>query len=208
MKRLDRGAMRPLIVSLDLEYNQPSQRIIQIGAVIGNLMTGEVVDRFSGFINPGEALNPEIEKLCGISLHDVDSAPDILEGYQLLVAWLKPYADQRSLNPLTWGAGDSQDLREAVRIDGKDRLAWPFGLRWIDVKTVFTSWRAAHNRQWVGGLGRSMTELGLTFQGRRHNALDDAENTFVTYVALLAQFKPELVPVAEMPKALGRHRAS
>jgi len=38
--------MKELLVSMDLELNQPSRRIIQIGAVIGNIRTGEIVSRF------------------------------------------------------------------------------------------------------------------------------------------------------------------
>jgi inhibitor of KinA sporulation pathway (predicted exonuclease) len=40
-----------------------------------------------------------------------------------------------------------------------------------------------------------MTKLGLAFQGRKHNALDDALNTFTMYRALLAEFrKNECLP--------------
>lgn len=199
---IDRSAMLPLIVSLDLEYNQPSKKLIQIGAVVGDLTTGEVVSRFSVFANPGEVLDPFIIKLTGITQADVDAAGDIKEGYEKLVDWLQPYNATRTLNPLTWGGGDSEDLREAVGIDREDKQKWVFGRRWTDVKTVFTAWRAAHQRPWDGGQARSMTKLNMVFQGRRHNALCDAENTFRTYVALLRQFNPELVlaPKTERPK--------
>lgn len=210
MSEVDRSALKPLIVSLDLEFNQPSKRIIQVGCVIGDLTTGKVVDRFSSFANPGEALAPEIVKLCGIKQSDVDSAPDIKEAYRQLTYWLKPHDVQRSLNPLCWGGGDSEDLRLALGMDRENRAAWAFGRRWIDVKTVFIAWRAAHQRPGDGGLAKSMTKLGLAFQGRRHNALDDAENTFLVFIALLNQFSPAPAPepVAEMLKVSGRHRPS
>ena len=208
MTEIDRSKMHPLIVSIDLEFNQPIKRIIQIGCVIGDLTTGQVVDRFSIFINPAEALAPEIVKLCGIKQADVDSAPDIKEAYRQLTIWLKPYAGQRSLNPLTWGGGDSEDLRLALAMDREDRDTWVFGRRWLDVKAVYIAWRAAHQRPGDGGLARSMSKLGLAFQGRRHNALNDAENTFAVYIALLKQFSPAPVPVAEIPKSVRRHRPS
>lgn len=208
MSEVDRSALKPLIVSLDLEFNQPRKRIIQLGCVIGDLTTGQVVDRYSTFVCPVEALAPEIVKLTGIRQSDVDAAPDIHEAYRQLVAWLAPYESRRTLNPLTWGGDDSATLRLVLGIDREDRATWAFGRRWIDVKTVFIAWRAAHQRPGDGGLAKSMTKLGLAFQGRRHNALDDAENTFAVYIALLKQFSPALVPVSEMPKALGRHQAS
>ena len=206
MTEIDRSKMHPLIVSIDLEFNQPSKKIIQIGAVIGDLTTGQVVDRFSIFINPVEALAPEIVKLCGIKQADVDSAPDIKEAYRQLTIWLKPYAGQRSLNPLTWGGGDSEDLRLALAMDREDRDTWVFGRRWLDVKAVYIAWRAAHQRPGDGGLARSMSKLGLAFRGRRHNALDDAENTFAVYVALLKQFQPELVLTAASHNVPKRQR--
>jgi inhibitor of KinA sporulation pathway (predicted exonuclease) len=33
-----------------------------------------------------------------------------------------------------------------------------------------------------------MTKLGLAFEGRQHNAIDDAENAFRIYRALLFEF--------------------
>ena len=199
--------MKPLIVSLDLEFNQPSRKLIQIGAVMGDMTTGQVVDRLSVFVNPGEQISLRIKLLTGIKQSDVDAAPDIRVAYRQLLSWMKPYAGQLQPNPLTWGGGDSEDLREAVGLDREDK-EWCFGRRWTDAKTVFYAWRAAHNRPGAGSLARSMTKVGLAFQGRRHNAQDDAENTFRIYVALLKQFSPALVPVAEINKALGRHRAS
>jgi inhibitor of KinA sporulation pathway (predicted exonuclease) len=193
MTAIDRSVMLPLVVSLDLEYNQPSRKLIQIGAAMGNVVTGEVVDRFSIFMNPHEALHPEIIALCGISQADVDAAPDLPDAYAQLVKWMEPYKNQRVLNPLTWGGGDSEDLREALNLDREDRGSWHFGRRWTDVKTIFGAWRASQGKPWDGGLARSMTKLGMVFEGRKHNALHDAENTFQVYVALLRQFQKELV---------------
>ena len=42
--------MKELIVALDLELNQPSRRVVQIGAVLGSVRTGEVVSQFD--LNP------------------------------------------------------------------------------------------------------------------------------------------------------------
>ena len=206
MSILDRGTMKPLIVALDLEFNQPSRKLIQIGAVVGDLTTGRVVDRFSAFANPSEQIALRIKLLTGIKQSDVDAAPDIRVAYRQLVTWMKPYLGQLQPNPLTWGGGDSEDLREAVRLDREDK-GWCFGRRWTDAKTVFYSWRAANNRPGAGSLARSMTKLGLAFHGRRHNAQDDAENTFRIYFALLRQFQPELVPGPEQSKTSARHRA-
>ena len=54
-----------IFTSLDLELNQPSGKIIQIGAAVGHLMTGEIIEKFSCFIKIDEALDERIIKLTG-----------------------------------------------------------------------------------------------------------------------------------------------
>lgn len=52
--------MKELIVALDLELNQPSGRVVQIGAVLGNVRTGEVLSQFALKVNPGEPFSLRI----------------------------------------------------------------------------------------------------------------------------------------------------
>lgn len=175
--------MKPLFVALDLELNQPSQKIVQIGAVVADVRTGKVISRVSIFVNPGEALNPFIEKLCGIAPEVLQASGDLAEGYAQLVAWLAPFSEERQLNPLTWGGGDSLALREQVKL-GADEIGL-FGRRWVDVKTVFTALQHSHGRDVSGGLATCMKKVGLAFQGRKHDAVDDAHNTALMYFELL-----------------------
>jgi inhibitor of KinA sporulation pathway (predicted exonuclease) len=81
--------MKELMVSLDLELNQPSRRIIQIGAVIGNICSGEVVSRFDSKVSPNEELSPAIVKLTKIKQEEVDAAPKLRDAYELLKRWLE-----------------------------------------------------------------------------------------------------------------------
>jgi inhibitor of KinA sporulation pathway (predicted exonuclease) len=177
---------KELIVALDLEMNQPSGRIIQVGAVLGNIRTGEIVSRFESKVNPDELLAPVIVELTGIQQREVDKAPALWNAYWLVKEWLEPYEEKRVMNPLTWGGGDSDTLREQLGMSGE---SWIFGRRWIDAKTIFVGWRMAQGEELQGGLARSMTKLGLSFEGKKHNALDDALNTFRIYRALLRRFK-------------------
>ena len=39
------------------------------------------------------------------------------------------------------------------------------------------------------GLAKSMVRLGLKFEGTKHNAMDDATNTFYIYRKLLEELK-------------------
>jgi len=51
------------LTSLDLEMNQPSGKIIQIGAVVGDTATGEVSHRLRIYVNPGESVAQMITDL-------------------------------------------------------------------------------------------------------------------------------------------------
>jgi inhibitor of KinA sporulation pathway (predicted exonuclease) len=110
--------MKELLVSLDLELNQPSRRVIQIGAVIGNIRTGEIVSRFNSKVSPDEELSPAIAELTKINQEEVDVAPKLREAYESLKRWLEPFAGERVLNPITGGGGDTETLREQLPSDG------------------------------------------------------------------------------------------
>lgn len=180
--------MRPLVVSLDLEMNQPSGAIVQIGAAVGNLLTGEQVGLFEALVDPGEPLSPAISELCAIDPQDLrDNGVPLAEAYSRLVAFLEPHAQTRQLNPLTWGGGDSQALRTQLGVENEQ---WVFGRRWLDVKTVYIAWCAARGLNGTGGLSASMKKLKLKFEGRPHGAAADAWNTFRMYRALLQGISP------------------
>lgn len=175
------STFKPLIVSLDLEFNQPSGRIIQIGAVVGDLSTGKVLAEFSYFVNPLESLAPEIAMLCGIAPGVLELGGTLIEAYSDLLSWLAPFSKERQLNPLTWGGGDSLELKHQLGLDER----WAFGRRWVDVKTVFAAVQHARSRHPEGGLKVAMRKVNLSFIGRPHDARDDARNTFFMYHKLL-----------------------
>ena len=77
----DRGqTLEDDFVVFDIEttgFSPVNDRIIEIGAV--KVSGGEVVDRFSAFVNPKVPIPYEIEKLTGIRDEMVLDAPDIEE---------------------------------------------------------------------------------------------------------------------------------
>lgn len=173
------------LISLDLEMNQPSGKIIEIGAVAFSMNTGSEIGRFQSYVNPAEEINPEIQLLCHVDQTQIDESPQLKDVYKSLCKWLNLYPE-RHRNPLTWGGGDSEVLRSQL---SEDRDLWAFGRRWIDVKTVYLSWRMAYNQPSQGGLARSMRHLGLSFVGTKHMAADDAANTARMYFALLERIR-------------------
>lgn len=168
-------------MSLDLELNQPSNKIIQVGAVIGNLETGEVLEKINCYVKLDEELNPFIIELTKIT-------PELLQtqGMSLQLAYQRLVeAHIRHLcfrNVITWGGGDSRLLMQQL---GLDEESFQFGRRWVDIKTIFQFWRLAQGQKMQGGLARSLTKVGLTFKGTKHSALDDAYNTFMMAHQLL-----------------------
>lgn len=167
--------------------NQPSGKIIQIGAVIGDLSSGVVIDRFDRFITLEEPLNPAITKLTGIVSADLNRGISLPQAYGELSEFHRKY--QPFCNPITWGGGDSAELRK--QLDGAYQ-SWIFGRRWIDAKTIYQSHCIARGKPLQGGLARVMTKYGLKFKGKKHNALDDAENTFLLYFEMLKMFTSDL----------------
>ena len=159
-------------VTLDLEMNQPSGKILQVGACVGNFDTGEILAKYSEHIKLDEPLNPFIIQLTGITKQQVDNVSPLVKAYEVLRTLYNEHNCFR--NPITWGGGDSEFLRQ--QLDYQDD--WIFGRRWIDLKTIFQFYRFSTNQQVQGGLAKSLTKVGLKFEGRKHDALDDAVNTF------------------------------
>lgn len=181
--------MKPIEVftALDLELNQPSQSIISIGAVVGNIVTEQIFEKLHVFVNPNETIAPYITELTKITQEDVDGGVTLEEAYRKLQKMHENYG--AFINALTWGGGDSQELLSQLKKNNANFEGWCFGRRWIDSKTLFVSWRIANGQPIQGGLAKSMLKLGLRFQGQKHCSADDAENTFRMYIALLKLLK-------------------
>lgn len=169
-------------VALDLEFNQPSQRIIQVGLSVGRRREpSSLYRRYQWIVNPGEPINPQIEQLTGIGDVDVADGMTLAEMSQAMLAVLAlegPY----HLNPVVWGDGDTQALRMAFQAAG---APFPFGRRSVDVKTWHTYLCFAQGNSAQGGLGTVMRRYGLPFEGDAHRADVDALNTLRLFNALL-----------------------
>jgi sporulation inhibitor KapD len=172
------------ILALDLELNQDPNgaKIIEVGACCGDTTTGEVLEKYSAFVNPNETLQDFIITLTGITQADVDSAGTILEAYQGMELMAGKYDCQRM--PLVWGMGDGHALRREL----PKECPWNFGRRELDVKAVFQAYQMAKGEKIQAGLAKAMTKLGLNFIGKKHRAVDDAVNTFLIYCNLLKRF--------------------
>lgn len=173
------------ILSLDLELNQAETgpKIIEIGACVGNTQTGEILERYSAFVNPREILLPTIIQLTSITQAQVDNAGNIEDAYLGMVDMGRRHGCLRM--PIVWGMGDGHALRKEL----PPTCTWEFGRRELDVKAVFQMHQMARGDKVQAGLAKAMTWLGLAFTGKKHRADDDALNTFLIFYELLKKFR-------------------
>jgi len=174
-----------LRIALDLEMNDtPDKSIIQIGACTFIVETGEIVSTFDTYIFQNEQISDYITKLTGITQDNVDLGYPIKEAYEMLLSYVNIIGVTKF--PLvTWGAGDLPLLKVQVN----NGIDWKLGRTEMNAKNLFQAWREANGKSTQGGLSRAMTNFGLNFIGRKHNAKDDAVNTARIYCELLKQFK-------------------
>lgn len=170
-------------LALDLELNQPSNKIIQVGITIGNRKQIPVqYFKTNWIVNPNEPLRPDIVELTGITeeriVNEAKSLADIAEEIKVYINHYDCF-----VNPVTWGGGDSLELlQEFADAD----IHFPcFGRRWIDVKTIHQYLQIAEYKNPKASLRSALARWSMKFDGRQHDAGDDAYNTLKLFFFLL-----------------------
>ena len=170
-------------LALDLELNQPSGKIIQVGVAIGDKNTrfeDYVVRKW--FIDPQEPISEFINDLTGITDADIRAES---YSHEYVARELGELIKEHKVfvNPVTWGGGDSVELLAEFC---KNHADFPhFGRRWIDVKTWYTYLMLTHDKAPSGGLASAMGYFKLHFKGAAHRADVDAANTLALFFKLL-----------------------
>jgi inhibitor of KinA sporulation pathway (predicted exonuclease) len=165
-------------LALDLELNNKNDgttpKIIEVGIAIGSPADPTRILTQNWYLDPQEPIHPLITALTGID--DALIAKNAVS-HETLAHELGTLIDNHNcfINPITWGQGDSRELRQELRDRGID---FPhFGRRIFDVKTLHCFDRIVEGKSPAGGLKRSMASRKLTFAGTPHRAKDDALNT-------------------------------
>lgn len=166
--------------------NQPSGKIIQIGAVAGKIKTGEILETFSRMVKIDEPITQFITELTGITQEMNDNGISLLEAYEDLKKFRRRHKCHKQT--VAWGNGDTRVLKEQVKAlmpEGPDSW-WDFGIRFFDTKTIFQAFMLANDISLKAGLAKALERLQMTFIGRPHDAKDDALNTFLVFHRLAA----------------------
>ena len=170
-------------ISLDLELNQPSNRIIQVGIAIGNAQQKSeeyVVKKW--YLNPNEPIDKFITELTGITNGNISSysvshttvARELTELIKEYNPWLQP---------VVWGYDDAGQLRREFERNNVEFKH--FGGRWLDVKTVYNFLQFSQNESPNGNLQQAMSVQGSWFDGDTHRADVDARNTLKFWFDLM-----------------------
>jgi len=172
------------VVALDLEMEQPTGEIIQIGACIGDLKLGVVYSKFSAFVKLGRPLSPFIQKLTGITDEILETqGMTLIEAVEAFLAYKTPVeGEEQWYQMLTWGGGDTIELLKQYSAAKGQTMDAPLThetpRRWMDIKTLYQFRQIVKGQKPQAGLAKALTKIGKNFIGRKHRADDDAVNTF------------------------------
>lgn len=176
------------LIFLDLELNQPdpnipeaTETIIQLGWAIFNGDTAICVGQDTDYITVNQRITPFIQELTGITDTDIISRGITLEqSIRKLEKAMKTHQCFRHI--ITWGTGDIPAIFKEIRTNKITR-------RYLDAKAIYQAWRLANNQSYKGGLIKAAEVLGITFEGRAHNAGVDAYNTGLVFIELIRKLK-------------------
>lgn len=164
---------RPLAVVPD------QMEMIEIGLVVIDLESLEIVDEFQRFVRP--KINPTLtdfcKKLTSIQQADVDSAGSYVEVGEELGAFIARY---RNAAWASWGDYDARQLARDAGLAGCPSLLE--GLPHFNAR----KWHAGLYDDRPKSLKQAVESLGLVWMGTYHRGIDDARNMASIVKELLA----------------------
>jgi inhibitor of KinA sporulation pathway (predicted exonuclease) len=162
--------MKAIVV--DLELNQPSNKIIQIGAVICDIHSHQILDTFSIICNPeGEMPSEFITTLTGITIEMVENGVPLVDGLKQFWDWIADSGAGKML--VQWGEGDMRLLEQ----QSNERNVKVPRLNTMNLKAVSSIMRQHKGSKAKGGLKNTMDLYGVPFYGDAHDGLIDSLNT-------------------------------
>lgn len=191
-------------ISLDLEMNKNDEKddvddIIQIGAVAFDFKTGVIVDKIRIYVklptdeqNNPKSIHPFIVQLTGITDEDLST-----KGKSLWLAYceLVEFVERNNgfKDPVCWGGNDADYLKTQLisktSYKPETHGRFLFNSNFFNAKKDFQIYCQVNDLPLRSGLAKSMGRLGLRFEGRIHDALDDAINCKTIFHFLCQKLK-------------------
>jgi len=163
------------LIITDLELNQPSNKIIQIGSVCVDTRSHKVLSIFNKLCNPGELPDQYITDLTKITPEQVSAAQPLAEVLTEHWNWFTNQGVNKRLGD--WGTGDYAMLTKQSAERG---VQIPERIKFIDIKLLAGILRESKGSKLKGGLLNTLKLFELQFypsEAYCHNALYDAYNT-------------------------------
>lgn len=143
--------------------------IIEIGAVMVESGSFEVVSEFQTFIKPVK--NPKLTEFCtsltSITQREIDCAPSFPEAIIAFKQWLYQY---NNFCFCSWGDYDKNQLQNDCF---HHSIANPVSAEHFNIKKEFSS---KQNLKKKLGMAQALEHIGIPLSGTHHRGIDDARN--------------------------------
>ena len=196
------------LIIFDLEANQPSSKIIEIGAVKLLRDGGIHPSKFSQLVKIDEPLGTcdtrsgtvTITELTGITQQMLDEGGvPFKEGLRLFKEWSS--SETTNILLASWGAWDCPCLRDNCEAHS---LQYPFRGKSMDLKNIGIWMNLITGKKVKSdGLGSMMKAWGVKFEGNKHRACDDAFNTAKLMLCWWEYYRKHGKRILESLKGLG-----
>jgi inhibitor of KinA sporulation pathway (predicted exonuclease) len=144
----------------------PVSEIIEIGYAVLDYKINEIKESGSIVVRPIESIvSPFCQRLTGWTQEQVDRGITFEEACKTLQGGLK--AGSR-----LWASYGNYDLDMFRKQCERRNVKYPFVPQHLNIKALSTVINGE-----VNGLGRTLSLLGLQFEGKQHSGKDDAFNT-------------------------------
>ena len=144
---------------------------IEIGAVMVNQSTLEIIDEFQTFIKPRRhpILTDFCRQLTSITQAQVDAAPSFSEAIELWQPWLLKF--ERTIFG-SWGDYDRKQFQQDSK-HHQINLPYPVSSNHINLKEQFSIAQKLNKRY---GMAQALNHAGIELVGTHHRGIDDARN--------------------------------
>lgn len=192
-----------LIIDLEMTGTESGYHdIIQVGAVLADTNWNKISD-FETLVYPNnqDTISKYSEEIHGISLSDLEEAPLPHEMIEDLEDWIRDELNREDNSSLTdvvlCGQSVINDINFLKEEYNRQKYKWPFAYKLIDLLSVsFIFYQLFDNNNVKRPKSYSLKAVseyfGLEREGESHDALEDAELTYLCfkkYMDLLKKIK-------------------